>query len=402
MRLLANLTALFYRWCKMNSLNRRSFVALLLLAQLPLLSACGPSSSDKAAASAEAPPIVSTVKVAATSLPRIQEFPGRLASTRVSEVRAQVSGIVLERAFVEGSDVAQGDTLFRINAAVYQAEVESRAAAVDRAEATRVQAARQSERTQLLLDRQATSTAQNDVSVAALKQAEADVASAKAQLDRARINLDFATVRAPIAGRIGRALVTEGALVGQNEPTHLATIQQIDPIYVDFTQSVSDPGFLPGRANSVSSAEVRLIRGDGSIDDNVGQLLFSDVSVDPGTAQVTLRAKFSNPKGALLPGTYVRVRVATGNYANAAVIPPQAIQRSSAGEAQAFVVDSAGKVAVKPLRTGPLTAEGWVVLEGLSPGETVVVEGFQKIRPGSVVKPQPWKGPSSDKQAEAR
>ena len=332
------------------------------------------------------------------ALPRVQEFPGRLVSTRVAEVRAQISGIVLQRAFVEGSHVEQGDVLFRINPAVYKAELDSRAAALDRAEATRIQAAKQSERTQVLLEKQATSNAQGDVSVATLRQAEADVASAKAQLERAQINLDYTIVRAPISGRIGRALVSEGALVGQSEPTHLATIQQIDPIYVDFTQSVSDPTFM-GASESSANTEVRLICGDGTLYPEVGRFLFSDVSVDPGTAQVILRAQFANPQGALLPGTYVRCGSAAASTP-AIVVPPQVIQRSSAGEAQAFVVDAAGKIAQKPLRTGPLTDQGWVVEEGLSPGEIVVVEGFQKIQPGAVVKSVPWAGPMSRKQAE--
>jgi membrane fusion protein (multidrug efflux system) len=381
---------------------RRSSVALLLIGGLSMLCACGPSSSEKAAAAPDpAPTLVSTVEVKSMALPRIQELPGRLVSTRVAEVRAQISGIVLQRAFVEGSHVEQGDVLFRINPAVYKAELDSRAAALDRAEATRIQAAKQSERTQVLLEKQATSNAQGDVSVATLRQAEADVASAKAQLERAQINLDYTIVRAPISGRIGRALVSEGALVGQSEPTHLATIQQIDPIYVDFTQSVSDPTFM-GASESSADTEVRLICGDGTLYPEVGRFLFSDVSVDPGTAQVILRAQFANPQGALLPGTYVRVRFTRGIDAKAIVVPPQAIQRSSAGEAQAFVVDAAGKIAQKPLRTGPLTDQGWVVEEGLSPGEIVVVEGFQKIQPGAVVKSVPWAGPSSRKQVEKR
>lgn len=353
---------------------------------------CKPSATDQSTPGAETPPMdVSTVTVAATTLPRMLDLPGRLTSTRVAEVRAQVSGIIRERAFEEGSLVRKDDVLFRIDPAVYKAEVDARAAAVDRAEATRVQALRQSERTETLLERQAASSAQHDIAIATLRQAEADVASAKAQLARARIDLDYATVRAPIAGRIGRALVTEGALVGQGDATKLAVIQQIDPVYADFNAAASDPGRLAERAVGRQATEVRLIHADGTVHPDSGKLLFTDVSVDPGTGQVSLRATFPNPKGALLPGTYVRVRVAQGLTATAVIVPSQAIQRSSAGEAQAFVV-AEGKAALRPLRTGPLTDAGWIVEEGLKAGETVVVEGFQKIQPGMAVNPVPWKG----------
>ncbi|ACK86236.1 efflux RND transporter periplasmic adaptor subunit [Methylorubrum extorquens] len=368
--------------------RRLPLVALLLGATL---TACKPAANDPAAA--EMPPMdVSVATVEPATVPRTFDLPGRLASTRVAEVRAQVSGIVRERAFAEGSLVGKNDVLFRIDPAIYKAEVDAKAAAVARAEATRVQALRQSERTETLLERQAASTAQHDIATATLRQAEADVASAKAQLDRARIDLDYATVRAPIAGRIGRALVTEGALVGQGDATKLAVIQQIDPIFADFNASASDSGALVERAAGKEETEVRLVRPDGSLHADAGRLLFTDVSVDPGTGQVSLRATFPNPKGGLLPGTYVRVRVAHGVNADAVVVPAQAIQRSSAGEAQAFVVGADKAVALRPLRTGALMDAGWIVEDGLKPGESVVVEGFQKIQPGMTVNPVSWKG----------
>ena len=369
--------------------RRLPLVALLLGATL---TACKPAANDPAAPAAETPPMdVSVATVEPATVPRTFDLPGRLASTRVAEVRAQVSGIIRERAFEEGSLVGKNDVLFRIDPAIYKAEVDAKTAAVARAEATRVQALKQSERTETLLERQAASTAQHDIATATLRQAEADVASAKAQLDRARIDLDYATVRAPISGRIGRALVTEGALVGQGDATKLAVIQQIDPIFADFNASASDPGALAERAAGKEETEVRLVRPDGSLHADAGRLLFTDVSVDPGTGQVSLRATFPNPKGALLPGTYVRVRVAHGVNADAVVVPAQAIQRSSAGEAQAYVVAD-GKTVLRPLRTGALTDAGWIVEEGLKPGETVVVEGFQKIQPGMAVNPVAWKG----------
>ncbi|MBN4095992.1 efflux RND transporter periplasmic adaptor subunit [Methylobacterium sp. OT2] len=354
------------------------------------LAGCERGADGRGAQGADAgPPTVSTAVVEAATVPRTLDLPGRLTSTRVAEVRAQVAGIIQERAFKEGSLVAKGDVLFRIDPAVYRAEVDAKSAALDRAEATRVQALRQSERTETLLERQAASTAQHDITTAALRQAEADVASAKAQLARARIDLDYATVRAPIGGRIGRALVTEGALVGQGDATKLALIQQVDPIFTDFNAPADDPGRL---ASAKEETEVRLVLPDGSLHTDAGRLLFTDVSVDPGTGQVSLRATFPNPKVALLPGTYVRVRVAKGILPGAVVVPAQAIQRSSAGVAQVYVVGEDRTATLRPMRAGALTDAGWIVEDGLKAGETVVVEGFQRIQPGMAVNPLPWHG----------
>ena len=374
--------------------RRRLRVARLLTPCLlgVTLATCGPNERQAAPGAGMPPATVSTVAVRATSVPRMLDLPGRLASTRVAEVRAQVSGIIRERTFEEGSIVRKGDVLFRIDPAVYQADVDAKTAALARAEATRVQASKQSERTETLLEKQAASSAQYDIVTATLRQAEADVASAKALLARAKIDLDYATVRAPIGGRIGRALVTEGALVGQGDATRLALIQQIDPIYADFNAAASDPSPLADRAAGKEATEVRLVLPDGSVFADAGKLLFTDVSVDPGTGQVSLRGTFPNRKGALLPGAYVRVRMAQGMSADAVIVPAQAIQRSSAGVAQAFVVGGDKVIALRPLRVGALTDAGWIVEEGLKPGETVVVEGFQKIQPGMTVNPVPWQG----------
>ena len=376
---------------------RRSptLAALGLVAALAL-QGCKPGADGQAPGgpgSAGSPPDVSTARAEPGTVPRTLDLPGRLTSTRVAEVRAQVAGIIQERAFEEGSLVRKGDVLFRIDPAVYRAEVDAKSAALDRAEATRVQALKQSERTETLLERQAASTAQHDLTIAALRQAEADVASAKAQLARARIDLDYATVRAPIAGRIGRALVTEGALVGQGEATKLALIQQVDPIFADFNAPAADPGRLAERATGKEETAVRLVLSDGALHADAGRLLFTDVSVDPGTGQVSLRATFPNPKVVLLPGTYVRIRLAQGILPGAVVVPAQAIQRSSAGVAQVFVVGEDRIVALRPVRAGALTDAGWIVEDGLKAGETVVVEGFQRIQPGMAVNPAPWQGP---------
>lgn len=358
-----------------------------LLSLLLALAACPPLADDAVAAGHEPPaPEVSTVVVGTTRVARARDLPGRLVASRTAEVRAQVAGIVLERVLAEGSAVREGEVLFRIDPAVYRAERDERAGALERAEATRALALRQAKRAETLRERETVSTAHHDLAASALEQADADVTSARARLSRAKIDLDRATVRAPISGRIGRALVTEGALVGQGEATHLATIHQIDPIYVDFTQPVS----LDERDRDDASVEVRLVRDDGSLHEAVGRLLFSDISVDPSTARVSSRAAFPNPDGLLRPGAYVRVRITGERDTDAIVVPPQAIQRSSAGEAQAFVVDAAGRVTLKPLRTGPLTDVGWIVEEGLSPGDVVVVEGFQKLQIGATVQARPW------------
>jgi membrane fusion protein (multidrug efflux system) len=286
------------------------------------------------------------------------------------------------------------------------AEVDAKTAALAKAEATLGQALKQAQRTGTLVEKQAASTAQNDIATANFQQAEADVALAKAQLARAKIDLDYATVRASIGGRIGRALVTEGALA-QGQSSKLALIQQIDPIYADFSAAASDIAQIANRGSGKEAAEVRLVHEDGELYPDVGRLLFSDASVDPGTGQVSLRAAFPNPKVTLLPGAYVRVRLPEGIPGGAVIVPAQAIQRSSAGEAQAFVVGDDKTVALRPLRTGAMTDAGWIVEEGLKPGEIIIVEGFQKVQPGMAVNASPWHGgpksasPSSPDAAQA-
>jgi membrane fusion protein (multidrug efflux system) len=232
---------------------------------------------------------------------------------------------------------------------------------------------------------------------AAFKQAEADVASAKAAVQTAQINLGFTNVTSPISGRIGRALVTEGALVGQGEATPLAVVQQTDPLYVNFTQSADEvlrlrAAIASGKfqsAGTAGSVAVSVVLDDGSVYPQRGKLLFSDLSVDPTTGQIALRAEVPNPKGALLPGLYVRVRLAQAELPAGIALPQQAVQRGSAGDT-VMVVGADGKVAPRPVKVSLGPDRQWVVLEGLSGGEQVVVDGFQKIRPNAPVKPVPW------------
>jgi membrane fusion protein (multidrug efflux system) len=240
------------------------------------------------------------------------------------------------------------------------------------------------------------------VCTAAFKQAEADVASAKAAVQTAQINLGYTSVASPISGRIGRALVTEGALVGQGEATQLAVVQQVDPLYVNFTQSADEvlrlrAAIASGRfqsAGPAGSVAVSLVLDDGTVYPQRGKLLFTDLSVDPGTGQIALRAEVPNPKGALLPGLYVRVRLAQAQLPQGIALPQQAVQRGGAGDA-VMVVGADGKVEARPVKVSQGPERQWVVLEGLAGGEQVVVDGFQKIRPNAPVKPVPWPSAAS-------
>ncbi|WP_289015695.1 efflux RND transporter periplasmic adaptor subunit [uncultured Methylobacterium sp.] len=369
-------------------------------AAILVLSAGLAGCQDKQSASSGQPatlPVVSVVVAEPKAVTLVKELPGRITPMRIAEVRPRVSGIVTARTFEQGSLVREGDVLYRVDPRPFEVELDSAKAALARAEATLFQAGRQEDRLRQLLSGQTTTQAQYDLALAAEKQAEADVAAQKAAVQRAQLNLDFATLRAPITGRIGRALVTEGALVGQNEATHLATIQQLDPIYADFTQSVTELNQLKrdlaeGRLRQASpgAAKVRLVFDDGTPYPHSGRLLFSDVTVDPGTGKVTLRGEFPNPGSELLPGTYVRVQIEEGVDSDAIVLPQQAIRRNNAGGSEVYVVNDAGRAVLQPVRVGRTLGNEIVVEDGLKPGYRVVVEGFQKFTPGSAVQPEPW------------
>jgi membrane fusion protein, multidrug efflux system len=343
-------------------------------------------------------PEVSVVTVTPQARSVIRELPGRITPTRIAEVRARVSGIVIERPFDQGADVSVGDVLYRIDPAPFEVELQAQEAAHAKAEAVFVQAEQQAERTKSLAKTQAASRAQLETAVANLRQAEADVAARRADVRRAKLNLDYATVRAPISGRVGRALVTEGALVGQNEATHMATVQQLDTVYADFTQSISELNELRRALDSgdleriaPESARVRLKLDDGSLYPYAGRLLFSEATVDYGTGQVRLRGEFPNPKGELLPGMYVRVQIEQGIDSDSLAVPQQAVQRNGAGGSEVFVVDAEDMATLTEVRTGAAIEDSWLVLDGLKPGDRVVVEGFQKISTGTKVVAAPWK-----------
>jgi membrane fusion protein, multidrug efflux system len=378
----------------------RTGAATAALLVLALLSACGRDGPAPATASASAPPpAVGVVAVSAGSVPLATELPGRVEASRTAQVRARVTGIVQKQLFREGSDVKAGQALFQIDAAPYRAALASAQAALAKAQANQTQAAALVTRYRPLREAKAISEQEFVNAQAAQGQAEADVAAARAAIQTAQLNVGYATVTAPIAGRVGRALVTEGALVSQAEATQLALIQQTDPVYVNSTQSVAElrrlrQALASGRATAPGSVPVRIVLDDGSELGRPGKLLFSDVSVDATSGQVSLRAEVPNADLQLLPGMYVRVRLAQAQITQAVLLPQQAVSRSAQGDT-VLVVGSDNKPAQRPVRIGGSQQGQWIVLEGLQPGERVVAEGFQKMRPGQPVTPVPWTPGSS-------
>ena len=368
----------------------------MLAAMAPLLAGCEEPTAATAAAQPNEPD-VSVVTVTPQARAVVRELPGRIAPTRVSEVRPRVSGIVVERLFSQGSEVKAGDPLYKIDPRPFEVEVQSTEAALARAKATLDQATLHARRVSTLTSQRAAPESENEKAVSAERQAAADVEGRKADVARARLNLDYATIRAPIDGIVGEALASEGALVVQNETASLATIQQLDPIYADFTQSVTELNQLRRALESgdldriaPAAAKVRLVLDDGAIYPVAGKLLFSDAKVDAHTGQVTLRGEFPNPKRELLPGMYVRVLIEQGIDSDAIAVPQQAIQRNGGGGSEVFVVKDDNHVAVQPVRTGSVQGGQWFVTEGLKAGDKVVVEGFQKFAAGDKVRPQSW------------
>ena len=366
--------------------------SLLVGAVLVAVSACN---EQKAAAPVPLPPPeVSVVSVRPQPIPYVRDLPGRVAPMRIAEVRSRVSGLVVRRLFEQGSYVNEGDVLYKIDPAPYQVELASAEAALANREAALVLANQQAERLETLLARNTASQAQYDTAYAGKKQAEAEVAGAKATRDRAKLNLGWTDVRAPISGRIGRALLTEGTLIEQGTTGVLATIQQLDPIYVDITQSVGELNKLrrdlaSGELSKLENdaANVHLIMDDGSLYPLAGRLLFSDVTADPSTGQVTLRVLIPNPNDELFPGMYVRARIKQGIDSDAIAVPQQAIQRTADGKPEVWVVKEGDTVMLQPVEVGPVVGQDWLIRDGLKPGERVVVEGFQKITAGIPVKP---------------
>ncbi len=384
----------------------RSRLGLSAVGLCVVLAGCGQGPAP-AGAGAPPPAEVGVVTVTPGDVGLITELPGRLEASRVAQVRARAAGIVQQRLFREGSDVKAGQVLFQIDAAPYQAAFDSAQASLAKAEANLMQAAAQAERYKPLAEAKAISQQEFVAAQAAHKQALADVAAGKAAVQTARINLAYASVSSPIPGRIGRSLVTEGALVGLGEATPLAVVQQIDPMYVNFTQSAAEVMKLRRaleagqfkRAAGAEAASVRVQLEDGTAYPRAGKLLLSDLTVDSATGQVTLRAEVPNPGGTLLPGLYVRVQLEQARASNAFTLPQQAVTRSAQGDT-VMVVGADGKVKPRPVKVGGQQGGRWVILDGLQSGEQVMVDGFQKLRGDAPVKPVPWQ-PAGAKPADA-
>ncbi len=358
----------------------RSISILMLL----LMAACGdgdkkgPPGASPTAGAAPAEVDVMTVELASATI--TQDLPGRLQAVRSAQVRARVEGVVEKRLFAEGTNVAAGTPLFRIDARTFQAQNAA-------AEADLAAAKAAFDRYRPLLEIKAVSQQEFDAAQARVKQTEA-------ALSKAKLDLENAVPSAPISGRIGRALVTEGALVGKGDATHLVTIEQIDPMRVEFTQSYSDllrlqQAVKAGKQKRADTARVELVLEDGSLYPEKGRLQFTDLAVDPSSGAVILRAEFPNPRHDLLPGTFVRIRFPQSQLDNAIRVPQRAVQGGALGQ-MVMTVDVEGKVTPRPIKTSAMSGADFIVIDGLKAGDQVIVNGLQKAKPGGVVKPIPW------------
>lgn len=363
--------------------------AVLMLSGSLLLTGCNDGNEQKGQQSA---PEVGVVTLKAEPLNITTELPGRTSAYRIAEVRPQVGGIILKRNFVEGSDIQAGSSLYQIDPATYQAAYDSARGDLAKAEAAENIARLTVNRYKTLVGTKYISQQEYDTAVADARQADAAVTAAKAAVETARINLAYTKVTSPISGRIGKSSVTEGALVTSNQANALATVQQLDPIYVDVTQSSND--FLRLKeelANGTleqegGKAKVELILENGQKYPQVGALEFSDVTVDESTGSITIRAVFPNPKGDLLPGMFVRARLDEGIKNNALLVPQQGVTRNPRGEATVMVVGADNKVELRTVTAAQAIGDKWLVTAGLKSGDKVIVTGLQKVRPGVQVK----------------
>lgn len=381
-------------------MTRLTIVPVLALGLL--LASCGAKDSA-------APPPAPEVGVITLKKQEVQlttELSGRTAPFLIAEVRPQVTGLVERRMFTEGSMVRKGQQLYQIDAAPYQAAHDQAKATLAKAESSLKAISAQARRAAELVKVDAVSQQEADDAAAALGQASADVAAARAALETARINLGYTRVAAPISGRIGRSAVTAGALVNANQAATLATIQTLDPIYVDVTQSSNEMlqirhALLNGAltTDKAASAQVRLTLQDGTHYPLAGRLRFTEVSVDPSSGSVVLRAEFPNPQGLLLPGMYVRATLVEAVNQSAILAPQRAVTHDTHGDATAFVVNAEGKAELRKVETSRATDNQWIVTSGLNEGEQLIVDGFQRFAPGSAVTPvaiNPKAGPKTE------
>ncbi|RMQ40897.1 Multidrug resistance protein AcrA/AcrE family [Pseudomonas cichorii] len=385
---------------KMSTLREWRVIPVVTLLAALGLAGCEQEAQPGLGASG-APREVESIAVKTESFTVVNELPGRIEPVRVAQVRARVAGIVLSRNFVEGADVKAGDILFQIDPAPFKAALSKAQGDLARTEATLFETQTTVKRYEPLVKIEAVSQQNYDTAKAALQNAIAAKRSAQADVETARLDLGYATVKAPISGRIGRATVTEGALVGQGETTLMATIQQLDPVYADFTQPVADAlrmrtaiqnGNLPKGGEDALSLSV-----EGTDYQSRGTLLFTDIAVDRTTGQVSLRARFANPEGILLPGMYVRVRTPQSMNDNAILIPQRAVKRGNDGAAHVLVIGQDGTVENRAVQTGAMQDSRWQITEGLKAGEQIIVGNMSGLNPGDKVVPKSQPAPQQAK-----
>lgn len=384
------------------------FVPVLALGALAL-AGCKPGGGAAGAGGppggARPPAEVSVVTLKQEPVTLTTELPGRTSAFRVAEVRPQVNGVLQKRLFVEGADVQEGQQLYQIDAAPYQAAYDTAVANLDHAQAALKTAGLTLDRDKKLVVSHAVSQQDLDTATAVFDEAQADIATAKAAIETAQINLTYTKVLSPITGRTGRS-VTEGALVTANQSQSLVTIQQLDPIYVDISQSTAvllrlERELAAGQIKSAGAnqAQVRLKFEDGTDYGMPGQLQFSEVNVDQSTGSVILRAVFPNPKHLLLPGMFVRAEIDEGVNEKGILVPQQAITHDVKGDATTFVVDADNKVELRPITTTRAIGDKWLIASGVAAGERVIVEGVQKVQPGAIVHPTEWTPPAGSATA---
>ncbi|HEY5498131.1 MAG TPA: efflux RND transporter periplasmic adaptor subunit [Syntrophales bacterium] len=382
--------------------------AAVVLAGCSILGGCGQHSSTGGPPPGSAPEVAVMV-VQTERTPITTELSGRTSAYLVAEVRPQVGGIIQKRLFIEGADVKAGEVLYQIDPAIYQAAYASAKAALARTEANLTTTRLKAERYQELVAIKAVSRQDFDDITAALKQAEADIEAGRAAVETARINLSYTRVTAPISGRIGKSSVTVGTLVTASQGTVLATIQQLDPVYVDVTQSSANllrlqQSMASGnlKRDGTNRARVKLILEDGTKYPLEGALQFRDVTVDPTTGSVILRVVVPNPKGVLLPGMFVRAELEEGVNEKALMVPQQAVTRDPKGNPLMLTVDAQGKVQQRTITVDRAIGDKWLVTSGLKPGDRVIVEGSQKVRPGASVRVVPFDAGPKDASGAAK
>lgn len=368
----------------------KTFSRLALPWALAILAGCGGAPGGMPPPG-PVPVTVVTLKAEPVTLQR--ELPGRVVPYLVAEVRPQVDGIVARRLFEEGSLVQAGQPLYQLDDALYRADEANARAALARAEAGLNTATLEAARTRELVARQLVSQRDDDNAQAALQQAQAEVAAARAALERASILVGYARITAPIGGRIGKSSVTQGALVTARQAEALATIQQVDPVYVDLNQSSAEllelrKALAAGRLEAAGQLPVDILLEDGSAYAHEGQLEFSDISVDPTTGSYLLRVVVPNPGQELLPGAYLRARIGTGTRPEALLVPQQGVARDPRGNTTVMVVGADGKAELRPVSVSHALGNRWLVESGLAPGDRVIIEGLQKIRPGVPLRPE--------------